>query len=264
MLTLLDGKHGRNFLNHEIYDALQERLDLQPGTFDTFRPLCDMLSPEAACINLLGPLFKRPKLATRLFAALFPGQVQQVRKTWLAYSPQPSRDYLNDRSLLDGFIEYERPNGQLAFFGISLRLSDGFNQPISLTPQARSWLDRLTATWQEPVIERFIQSPCQALWRDHLLVLALRKRYATGSLLVLSPQDNLVCPADVQAYRSLLNDPDGVLALSLEQVIAAWETQPLEPRMEYWLPGFRQRYLDLSASQVDYEAYCAQRTHPAD
>jgi hypothetical protein len=94
---------------------------------------------------------------------------------------------------------------------------------------------------------------CQ-LWRDHLLVDALRQsaiRYAgRGRLLVIHHQRDAGCVNAFNGYQQLLTErsPHDLLKMSIEQIVTGLETAVSSSELG-WVEAFDRRYGDLSESQ---------------
>src|SRR5687767_2286077 len=78
MLTLADGKAGRNFLTPEIADVARARVAEGAGAVEPFRLFHNMLSSQPMCFNLFGPLVRDTALAARLLPTLVPEHDAEV------------------------------------------------------------------------------------------------------------------------------------------------------------------------------------------
>lgn len=263
MLTLEAACLGLNFLTPAIFEEVKERLQDPTGLVDSYRLLHNMLSSQPMCFNLFGPLKRDPELAAQLFRIWCP-DLARVTGICFEYAPGPAGNYLDDRTAFDAFIEYERSNGGRGFIGIETKLSEPFSpnryygspeDPQShkyqrwMKKPASPWLDN---AWPEVAAQRHNQ-----LWRDHLLAIAMLQKeelgYAGGKFMLIYHPDDKRCAAVVTAYKELLKPADETfLAVSLKDVMDKLEPLVVSTDAHLWVSRFRQRYLDLEASEKDW------------
>jgi hypothetical protein len=139
MLTLEDGEKGRNFLRPHIFEVAKRRVAESKGMVDRFRLFCNMLSSQPMCFNLFGPLVDDAEYATRLFKLLLPGEIERVDKVRLEYSPEPVKEYLNDQTAFDAYVEYTSLDGSNAFIGFETKLTESFSRKICSQPSYWKW-----------------------------------------------------------------------------------------------------------------------------
>ncbi len=250
MLTTDDAERGANFLTPGIFAVAQRRLAENTGVVERFRLLHNMLSSQPMCFNLFGPLVDNLELATRLMNALTEGEVDEVLSVRLEFGPEPAKAYLNDRTAFDAYVEWRRPDGQLAFIGFETKLSEPFSQKVYDGPAYRRWMDA-DAPWRPGADVANIRH--NQLWRDHLLAVAHHRqsgRHVHGRLAVVRHSLDLECQETVAGYRQTLRQGDDTLVeLTLAQIVDAWSQAVQTDAERAWLAAFRLRYLDLAASE---------------
>jgi hypothetical protein len=267
MLSASDGNRGLNFLTPHIFQVAQRRLAARGGGVEEFRLLNNMLSSQPMCFNLFGPLVDNVGLATRLSCVFLPGEVNDVLKVSLEFAPEPLSDYLNDRTAFDACVEYEHTDGSQAFIGIETKLSGPFTQKQYANPRYLEWTRRMDSPWPGASLPFLQTTRFNQLWRNHLLAVAYKGAsplgFSTGRLMLVYHPADTEMEATLQAYRALLKPEDATfLALPLDRLVEKWRRSDLSEKEARWLADFRLRYLDLSASQADYEAYNASVRHP--
>jgi hypothetical protein len=257
MLTRADGERGYNFLNPRIFEVAQRRLTDKRGMVEPFRLLCNMLSSQPMCFNLFGPLVNDRELATSLMRALFPDDIQQVTHVILEYAPEPSKDYLNDRTAFDAFVAYTNPSGERGFLGIETKLTEAFSARVYRSEFYDRWLDYPSAPWPASSVPELQAKQVNQLWRDHLLAYAMKvspsSNYSTGRfILVYHPMD-AKCVEALNVYQALLRPEDASFAaIPLDRLIALWSAAVISAADQLWIRRFLTRYLDLEASEAEY------------
>jgi hypothetical protein len=243
---------GRNFLTPAIHAVAKARIKAGGGV-EEFRCLRNMLSSQPMCINLFAPLVENHELATRLVGALLPDEVARVTDVRIEFAPTPKRDYLDDSTSFDVFVEYERIEGGLGFLGIETKLTEPFSTDTSADPAKYIAHARRSPTlWPEGAYAALPDRRWYQLWRNHLLVEALRMRtpgkYAAASCVVVHHPADAACSSAIAGYRDLLaNGADSLLDWPLDRLIATW-VQVASGTSE-WLAACEARYLDLSLSE---------------
>jgi hypothetical protein len=260
MLPSEAAERGLNFLTPEAFVAARARLAERTGAVEGFRLLHNLLSSQALVFNLFGPLFLDMAVATRLLRALLPGEVDAVTRVILEYAPQPRADYLGDRTAFDAFIQYRRPEGTDAFWGIEVKLADTFSPTPYDTPRYRALTTRPGSPWKSDAGPQLADGRWNQLWRDHLLVEALRTHPLAphghcGRLAVVHHPADPEAAATVQRYATFLVDPAAeLLALPLDRLVETWAAAAASDAERCWLAALRRRYLDLGESAPAWHA----------
>jgi hypothetical protein len=259
MLTVSDGERGLNFLTPHIFEIVKRRLAHQKGMMDSFRLLNNLLSSQPLSFNLFAPLVDDIELATRLFQTLLPGTIQNVTKVTLEFSPEPAKEYLNDRTAFDAFIEYEDPSGKMGFIGIETKLTESFTPKSYTSPFYTRWFNEASAPWLATALPQLQEIQVNQLWRDHLLAVAMQlsplSHYASGHFMLIYHPLDAECRAALEVYKTLLRPGEPTfIHLSLDQVIERWRGEVNSTATSNWLSDFSLRYLDLEASEADFQA----------
>jgi hypothetical protein len=258
MLREADGERGVNFLTPQIFDGVRRRLAIRRGAIDEFRLLCNLLSSQSMCFNLFAPLVEDLRLAKDLIRALLPEEIGRVRKVWLEFVPEPARDYLNDRTSFDVYIYYTRPDGERAFIGIETKLSESFTQKVYANPRYLEWTRQEDSPWPQESWSSLLEPQFNPLWRNHLLAIALKNAsplgFSAGRLMLVYHPGDVHMQETLAAYRALLKpEDDTFLAISLDQLVKRWRDAVERPADREWLADFSLRYLELEASEAEFE-----------
>jgi len=259
MLTRQDGERGLNFLTPHIFEVAKRRLELKKGAVEKFRLFCNMLSSQAMCFNLFGPLVDDTELATRLMQVLLPGEIQSVSRVFLEYAPEPAKDYLNDLTAFDAFVSYLRPDGQPGFVGIETKLAEAFSAKVYTSKEYRRWFDNPGAPWFPAALPRLQESDVNQLWRDHLLAVAMKlapdSHYISGKFMLVYNVLNRECVDAVKTYKTLLRPgDDSFISLPLDELVKRWTDAVETPAHRRWISEFAHRYLELETSEAEFVA----------
>ena len=257
MLDPVSAQAGLNYLSPLIFAKVKERLAAGGGVVEPYRLLHNMLSSQPMCFNLFGPLVDAPERATRLLGALIGDDLARVTRVAIEWAPAPAHEYLDDRTAFDAFVEYERRDGTLVAFGVETKLTDSFSQKPYDGEKYRRWMRGDGSPFREEAHVDVASARYNQLWRNHLLAIAARDHGRTHygaarSVVVHHGLDHHGAQV-VAGYRSLLRPGDATFgAWTLDQVIGAFERVAVGADEGAWLAAFRARYLDLSASEPDW------------
>ena len=271
-LNKASASSGCNFLTDHIIETASKRFPTAP---DDGRLMADMLSSQPMCFNLFGELtrfdeFKRNlNLATKLVRALWDKDIaalwggDEVRRVTvtdvrLEWAPKPKKEYLNDNTSFDAFIEYEMEDGRKGFIGIETKLTESFSEDFrDIEGRYSKWMTT-ESPWGTVSPDKVADKKHNQLLRNHLLAWALLKQsseYAHGSFVVVyHPEDSdNACDEVIRDYCELLqhklpgnHEALPIWAAPLDMVLGKWKDAA--PGSQ-WLSKFQERYLDLDRSK---------------
>jgi hypothetical protein len=260
LLRAEDGLKGWNFLNERIHRYAEQRLAEDSLHIEPNRLRNNLLSSQPMCFNLFAPLALDSELAVKLVSGL-PGfgDISEVTGVKMEYAP-PKETMLNDGTSFDAWLEYKRENGYLGFIGIETKLTEPFSQKeYDFNQYYQRWQDNHCWWWVPGAEKHFSDKKYNQLWRNHLLAFALRHQpespYSEAFTAVLSHQRDTVCKNALVAYRKYLL-PEGratLLEWSLDDLINRWLARVDTRETISWLHSLRLRYLDLEASEAEWQ-----------
>src|SRR5579859_7414323 len=158
-----------------------------------------------------------------------PGEVAEVTELRLEYAPQPKNEYLGDLTAFDAFVAYRRMDGSRAFLGIETKLTEPFSPHVYDRPRYRALSDRADSIWRADAWSQLSDIRWNQLWRDHLLVDALRRHPSashgsTGRLVLVYHPLDLEAARIADLYSDFLNHPDeSFLGISLDRLVKTWQ-----------------------------------------
>lgn len=251
MLRAEDGARGLNFLSASAFQVAKARIAQGHGAVESFRLLNNMLSSMPLCFNLFGPLALDLGLAKCLLGPLLPGELAEVTRVLLEFSPTPAGEYLADRTAFDAFVEYRRPDGRLAAVGIETKLTEPFSQKLYDRSEYRRWM--AGGPWLASAVDRVQRMEHNQLWRDHLLAIAMRDHpdspYAEVRLAVVHHPLDAACVEVLDGYASLLKPGDRtLLRWPMDALVRGFMAAARDAGSQEWLAAFELRYLALGRS----------------
>lgn len=248
MLRPPAASRGLNFLTPSIHEVALQRMAEGPGV-ERFRCLHNMLSSQPMCFNLFGPLVADRDLAVRVVRALLDDEgIVTVTSVQIEWAPDPVREYLGDGTSFDALIAFERADGSRGFVGIETKLTEPFSQAeYALEPRYRRVLESVD-TWRHDRWKDFSDPRWNQLWRDHLLVEAVRIHPQRpfgdqGRLLLVRHPGDATCANSVTEYIQTLASTQTFLDMPLDRLASLVEPALRGEHERAWLQRFRARYM---------------------
>jgi len=261
-----DARAGRNFLNHEIARAASERInDRELGdNIEEGRLLSNMLTSQTLCFNLFLPQRRNLALATKIWSALFEGEVAAVVDVKVEHSPGRRHAQLGigDKSAFDAFVLLKRPDGSRGIFAIETKYTDCFSvapppdkRYLPLVGNGKSDIERgrdlliAAGTMTEAGWALASAMQSQQLWRTHALAESMRTAASAThvSYLVLHAAGDDECTCVLPEYELCLShaarEKRCFRRLTLESFIATARAS-LDGADRTWLDDFNARYLE--------------------
>ena len=260
MLRPEDGDEGWNFLTNDIHQYVTGRLDTKSRVIEPNRMRNNLLSSQPMCFNLFVPLRLDLNLAYRLIASLKGfGNIAKVTRVEMEYAP-PKQNLLNDGSSFDAWVEYQRTDGDFGFIGIETKLTEPFTGTYcSFNQYYGKWIYNPNTWWKSGAEVNFSTKSYNQLWRNHLLAFALQhqpqRQYRESFSVVLSHPKNQECHEAIDSYceNLLPRYSASLFRWSLPDLVNLWFEKAQSRQEKSWLQAFRLRYLDLEASERDWQ-----------
>lgn len=260
MLTYQDGELGYNFLFPWIATYAKRRQLEVRQHIRRDRLLRNMLGSQTMCFNLFTPLALDLDLAFRLLSVLPNApDMKRVKKVVIEFAPRPA--LLNDKTSHDTFVEYEGQNGKIGFIAIETKLTEPFTRGkydfhagYGQWQSPRWW-------WLEGKEVFFSELRWNQLWRNHLLSYAMLKQagsvYSQCHNAVVYHKLDTACARSLEGYQDLLTPvgAETLLDWGLDTLVRAWEGAVDAQAEHEWIAKFRQRYLDLDASESEWNEF---------
>lgn len=241
ILAPQDAQAGHNFESDEAWATYQERRTRGWG-IEPIRCLSYMTSSQVLTLNLLGPLLADLNIMERFLKAIgIVSSTARVTRGEIEYAPNRPSAHLNDRTIIDGYVEVRDSRGSSAI-AIETKLADSFS--------ARS-LGILSRSNYIAANERFlIWGPGSEGWtveqeqlaRVHMLASSVSGS-AAKILTIHHPLDSRT-PRVSAGYQATLTDPKRAITIPLDDAIEALDQAGISKTT---VQRLRLRYLDLTA-----------------
>jgi hypothetical protein len=169
----------------------------------------NLLSSQPLCFNLFGELHFDLELATKFFQTLFPQKIKEVIRIKFEYSPaRNDKNYTDDRSAFDVFIEYHNEQEETGFIGIEVKYAENLNDKPATHKEIYDNIANKSGLFKPTSLLNLQSKPLQQIWRDHLLSIAMQKDYKEGIFVFLYPKQNDACQKAVKSYVAQLKSEE--------------------------------------------------------
>ena len=238
---------GLNFLSDDARRSYEERVGLTKEGVSEWRTSRNLLASQPLAFNLFGHLRHNLDLATALFTDLLgPDEVDSVTEVEI----ERLSNALGDHTAFDAFATYRRPDGSPGCIGIETKLTEPFSQQSYDWPKYLGHAAFSRSIWATGDGEQLGDKRWSQLFRNHLLGVAETAAHHLGpiALLVVHHPLDPTCGANVDEYRRLLVDPDGVRGVDLAEITNVLERLVASEADRAWLAEIQDRYLNLQLS----------------
>lgn len=251
-LTESEAKSGLNFYSgFDIFGAVKERYpEYSKGVY------ADMLRSEHIPFNIFIPLKTNNALARKIFASFLTVEMAEVLSIEIEYAPSPAKEFLNDRTAFDTFIEYKYGRNRQGIIGIEVKYTE---QEYALRQGSKEEKDiknknsiyyQLTNTFGLYKPEKIVELPkdkYRQVWRNHLLGESMirhkKLNYSEFTSVVLYPQGNKHFAEVADEYRGFLLDRNKFYSITFESFFNSIEDHTNSEEVGDWLAYLKARYL---------------------
>ena len=212
-LTMSAGRAGANFLDPAIASLVRRELVYREigALIDADRLFRNLLSSMPLVFNLFGPLKRDLELATSVMRLVLPSFTGTVTNILFEHSPgRGNPAFSADYTAADALVRYRTEDGRRGFVFVEQKYTETLQET---TQPTRPHLDRLSeqsGLYKDPNASGLRSSPCQQLWREHLLAASMIQRghYDEGHFIVIAPRLNWHAQNGIAAYARHLKKPE--------------------------------------------------------
>ena len=238
-----------NFLSDAALVHAEERIGAvsrEGGSLDPVRLRHNMLSSMPLCFNLFGTMRAEPAFL-HVFQELFDPEATEITDIVCEWAPQPTSDFLGDRTAFDAVIFYETIEGE-RFCGIETKYTESFSVTEYDNPTYAS-VTRDSGWFTDPdeAVKTLVHRRSNQLWRNVLLAAAIERHGSRGSgrVAVVCLADDPGALAATAAVSSALKDQERLKLVSMESIV---DGAAKHPGLAPWAREFRRRYISTSTS----------------
>ena len=249
-----NAKSGLNFYDgFKIFDSVKKRYPkYSKGLY------ADMLRSEHIPFNVFIPFKSATELARHIFSSFIPIEINEIIDIKIEYAPSPSKDYLNDRTAFDTFIEYKNSKNENGIIGIEVKYTE---QEYQLKPGSKEEKDiqnqnsiyyQLTNSIELYKPEKVIELPkdkYRQVWRNQLLgesmIFKEDSKYSEFTSVILYPAGNNHFTKVANEYKKFLlgSSKDRFFAITFESFFKEIEKHINSVELRNWVSYLKSRYL---------------------
>ena len=258
-----DAKAGKNFFDPENFYGL----NVFKGTdisvlkrYSYYRKslLADVLRSEHIPFDFFVPFNKDFEFLKNVLNVFLKETVKTVTKIKIEYAPSPRKEYLDDRTAFDVYIEYIHTDGLNGGIGIEVKYTE---KAYPLKEKSKEYADvhnkkskyyvvsEKSDIYDMEHIDIMIENDFRQLWRNHLLVESVKQNGCIkhASSILLSPKGNDHFPSVCKRYSDQLKQKDSFIYITYESFIDAckkfYNKSKYKESFKAWLDYLETRYI---------------------
>jgi len=253
-LTESDANLGLNFYNGlNIFKAVKQRYPkYSKGLY------ADMLRSEHIPFNIFIPFKSTTELTKYIFSSFLPVEIVEIIAIEIEYAPSPAKDYLNDRTAFDTFIEYRNAQNKNGIIGIEVKyteqeykLRQGSKEEKDIQNKDSIYyqLTKNSGLYKPEKITELPKDRYRQVWRNHLLgesmILKKALRYSEFTSVILYPTGNHHFTEVAKEYREFLSrtSKDRFCTITFEAFFELIEQNVNSEELRDWVNYLKARYL---------------------
>lgn len=269
LLSHSDGREGHAFLHPGIARmARREVYNREAGSaWDADRLRRNLLSSQALCLNLFGPMRLDADFATALLSELMPDTIGEYIDVLFEHSPRRGHPALtNDYTAIDAVIRARTPTGARLLIGVEVKYSEDCFEGSPRIDKRHSEIARASGAFIDPDDPALRQNPAQQLFRLQNLMQAMLDNDLAdeAALLFVAPTLNASAQDAAASYQALLTPPErgkvSFMALTMERVFDAIDAAG----QRQYRNALFQRYADFHQVAGEIDVYAAERASAED
>lgn len=242
--------------------ARREVYNREAGSaWDADRLRRNLLSSQALCLNLFGPMRLDADFATALLSELMADTIGEYIDVLFEHSPRRGHPALtNDYTAIDAVIRARTPTGARLLIGVEVKYTEDCFEGSPRIDKRHNEIARASGAFIDPDDPALRQNPAQQLFRLQNLMQAMLDNDLAdeGILLFVAPALNASAQDAAATYQRHLTPPErgrvSFMALTMEQVFDAID---VAGQREYRNALF-QRYADFHQVAGEIDIYAAE------
>ena len=252
-----DGKEGKNFYDgFSILPAVQKR---HPSFYINL--YSDMLRSEHIPFNLFVPFRSNLNYCRDVFNEFMNGKIKSIdnrsiydnkENIKIEFAPLPKKNYLNDRTSFDAYIEFNHQDGSKGILGIEVeyKLLSGSIEERAINDKSSMYysVSRDSGLYKLNSENELKSDLYRQIWRNQLLVESMRlvnnSKFKHSSSLIFYPVDNEHFKETSESYSTmLLKNKQKFVSVTYEKFISACYKHCPNSEYKTWVDYLSKRYL---------------------
>ncbi len=249
--SVLTEDHGDELLNYYPKLGCREALRERYPNFSKLRD-CNMLRSEHIPFNLFTPLANDLTLAKDVFNRILNILIETVDDIQYEYAPKPKKNYLNDGTAFDGYVEYTSTDGNRGAVGIEVKYTElayaikKAEKVNVVNPQSLYWkTTKSSEAFIEGDLKELGEDDLRQVWRNHILGLSMVQQGDLDEFysVTLYPVGNEHFKHVIPQYKKYLKEESKatVLGITFEDFIEAIQSDDSD--ILDWKEYLGQRYI---------------------
>ena len=252
-LTREDAEAGMNFYDgFGIFDAVRKR-------FPNYNmPLyANMLRSEHIPFNLFVPLNSNKNYCKDVFNDFFQNRIISIDRIEIEHAPKPRKNYLNDSTSFDTYIEYTTYDNLKGIIGIEVKytereygLKKDSTQETAIKEKTSKYykVSQQSKLFRPETIDELITDKYRQVWRNQLLgesiLITDRNKFTYFTSLTIFPQGNSHFVETSKNYLDMLTSNDlKFIPITYEEFFSVCKKYCPDNKYREWLDYLISRYL---------------------
>lgn len=255
-LTKADGEKGKNFYEgFGIFAAVKEDREYNQSLYS------NMLRSEHIPFNFFIPFRQESTFCAQVFSAFLKTSIRAIDKVAIEFAPKPKKDYLNDATSFDAYIEYTDSDEEKGIIGIEVKytekeykLNKGSKQEKDIADKSSRYFSvtEKCHLYKPSAIVELTTDKFRQVWRNQLLgqsiLLKDGQPFKHFTSLVLFPKDNAHFVETSKEYMELLvANNNNFLPLTYEDFFEVLGKYCPDQVYRKWIDYLQARYLVTDA-----------------
>lgn len=251
-LTIEDAEIGLNFYNgFEIFDAVKSYSKYKKDLY------ANLLRSEHIPFNFFIPLDKNLDYAKNVFGEILGVQLKSIDRIEIEFAPKPRKDYLNDATAFDAYIEYSLPNDKKGMIGIEVKYTEREYVLKTNSKEEREINDSNSpyfavtekcGLFKPNSTSKLISDDFRQVWRNHILgesiLLKDSDKFSSFTSLTIFPQGNEHFSKISKEYIKLLTvNNNNFVPLTFESLFNILIKHSPNDDYSNWIDYLQTRYI---------------------
>ena len=252
-LTREDAEAGMNFYDgFGIFDAVRKR-------FPNYNmPLyANMLRSEHIPFNLFVPLNSNKNYCKDVFNDFFQNRIISIDRIEIEHAPKPRKNYLNDSTSFDTYIEYTTYDNLKGIIGIEVKytereygLKKDSTQETAIKEKTSKYykVSQQSKLFRPEAIDELTSDKYRQVWRNQLLgesiLITDRNKFTYFTSFTIFPQGNSHFVETSKDYIDMLTSNDlKFIPITYEEFFSVCKKYCPDNKYREWLDYLISRYL---------------------
>jgi len=216
-----------------------------------------MLRSEHIPFNLFVPLNSNKNFCKSVFNDFFNNRINSIDRIEIEHAPKPRKNYLNDSTSFDTYIEYTTNDNLKGIIGIEVKytereygLKKDSTQETAIKEKTSKYykVSQQSKLFRPETIDELITDKYRQVWRNQLLgesiLITDRNKFTYFTSLTIFPQGNSHFVETSKNYLDMLTSNDlKFIPITYEEFFSVCKKYCPDNKYREWLDYLISRYL---------------------